>query len=146
LAAAGYKSLAEGQEVYQDLQNDAGISTNVTAVGKDLGDQLEVKTAGCLLKETLLVVHRQRDGGERDHNAQARQTGSGVVGNAAQVTCLADQRLHEAAVKLEVATFENERRVRLPGDQAAGDDLRIPRDAVVMGGEADPLVDEAARI
>ena len=146
LDAAGGEGLAERQEVDEDFEDGAGVAADVAAVGQDLADQFEVEPAGRLLEEARLVGHRQRGGGERDHDAQPRQAGRAVIGDAAKIADLPGQRAHEAAVEGEVAAVEDERRLRQPGDDAAGDDLRLPGDRVVRRAIADPFVDEAARI
>lgn len=141
LLAAGGEGLAERQQVEQHLEDGGRVAAGMAAVGQDLADEFLVEPLGRLLEEAILLRHRERRGGERDHGAQPRQALRPVIGGAAEVADLAGQRAHEAAIEGEVAALEDQRRLGQPRNDAAGDDAGLPGDRVGAGGLGDPLVD-----
>ncbi len=107
LAAARGKGLAQRQELDHGGEDGAGVAADMAAVGQDLVDQFEIEAARGLAEEARLVGHGQRRGGERDHDAQARQAGRAVIGDAAQMADLAGERAQEAAIEGVVAAVED---------------------------------------
>ena len=144
--AARRERLAKRQEVHQQFEDCRRVAADMAAVGEDLADEFEVEPLARLLEEALLLRHRQRRRGQRDHDAEPRQPLRTVIGGAPQVADLPGQRLHEAAVEVDVAAVEDERRLVEPGDHPARHHAGLPCHRLGTAGGSDPLVDQAPRV
>ncbi len=90
--------------------------------------------------------HGDRRHGKRKPHPKPRLAVAHRIGDMAKITHLKREALQETAIETVFGVAQNHRRVRKPGNDALGDDIRIPGDAAeiaAMGG--DPIVDDLAQ-
>ncbi len=139
--------LAQRKKIEQQADQRFRIAADMASIGQDLPIELLAQKLGALAQQRRRAQRAKTEFRKRDRSEKtllAAHPGSKLM---LEKILRTRKTAHEATIEGMVGAFEDHRRLREKGEQAANDDPRFPRGILIgHASVAQKIIDERARI